>query len=141
MAQYRLLPGALRMPSWEHLLSGVSHEGVEELLSWQVQDAHGRKTSLAELVAGWCAHVIRLREDVSLGRDQASSWSKFDYIAALHLRDRLSVGVQGAPESLREIAMPVMGQADEQFRRFTEADVHGLVSRVDPGNTDPAAWW
>lgn len=124
-----------------HFLLGLDEDQVAVLTAFEVHEAHDRITSLAELVAGWAGHVDRLISETTRSVSDRDIWTEHDYVAALHLRDRLAAGLKSAPESVTSLAKDAVAAADLRFESWTIGDSKRLLARVVPSTELGPDWW
>jgi hypothetical protein len=116
---------------------------VNDLLA-QIEIAlpHGRSRRLSEVVAGWGQHVQRLQAERYVNIETAPDvWGIHDYIAALHLRDLVNIGLDQSPLEMRSMAMVIITDADNAFKSFTEPDRRGAIEQFSGERHESEAWW
>lgn len=124
------------------LLAGLNAEEIAALQACSIVEGAGHRTSLADLVAGWAAHVQRFEDDSALSWDDVDAWTEHDYLAALHLRDRVASALEEVPTTERHLAERVLLEVDARFDGFTGPDEERLLARVLPGEElGTSSWW
>jgi hypothetical protein len=120
----------------------LDSEMTADLNSLFVRVAPEREMSMAELLAGWAAHVGRLkREAVAESGDDLDQWGAHDLLAALSLRDLIASGSRSAdPETIVEIEGRARA-ADLDFFALTRADERGVVRRFADRRAAEGWWW
>lgn len=108
-----------------------------DLTSSLVDLGEGRATPLLELVDAWAGHVLRLFHEARADVDPRNAWGLHDFVAALHIRDRVQQGLDQLPDDPQP---PATVQAvDELFLSFTANVVGRLVAAVRDLPDQP--WW
>jgi hypothetical protein len=107
---------------------------------------HGNSRTVAELVAGWAAHVRRLAAERDRDAADRDVWTAHDYVAALLIRRFVARALEGLDDAgLRERTAVAVTRVDDELRGFTEPDGRGLVrgfAADDAGTPDPVReWW
>lgn len=118
------------------------NDELGELANVIVGLPHGKTKTLAELVAGWKVHVIRLRDD---SRPSAAitpfAWGAHDYVAALNLRSLVSQGIAQASSEVQDRARSIVASSDEILISYTEPDVNEVVERFAGERHPEHEWW
>jgi hypothetical protein len=129
------------MDSLRRFFPELSDEEVTQLVEVEVSLPHGRTASLAELLAGWAAHVDRLDADAQRDVERVDSWTEHDYVAALHIRDQVeqALGVAAAPT--QRLAVEHLARADARFEGMTSPDVEHLLDSVIDRSEAGSGWW
>jgi hypothetical protein len=132
-------------------LSGFEDElSPAELLDLQeitVSLSTDRKISLISLVKGWAKHVDRLEtEHSSTHASDPCSWTVWDYIAALLLRDRIAETITLISDPLGSKTRAwVEKKPDAKLYSFTQADDSGIFARfaseIAEENLFSKGWW
>jgi hypothetical protein len=121
---------------------GLGDDEVAELVATEVPLSYGRTSSLAELLAGWAAHVDRLDAEAQRATEHVESWTEHDYVAALHIRDQVEQGLLAAADSVRRLAVDYLARADGRFKVMTSPDSEHLLDVViDRGERGEGWWW
>ncbi len=143
MAQYRVLPG--EVTSWMDRLRRyfpeMGDDEIAQLAATEVSLSHGRTSSLAELLAGWAAHVDQLDAEAQRTTEHADSWTEHDYVAALHIRDRVEQGLLAAPDAVRHLAADCLARADGKFEVMTIPDNEHLLEVIVSRSERGEGWW
>jgi hypothetical protein len=107
-----------------------------------VMVAPEREMSMAELLAGWAAHVDRLRREATADTDgDAGPWGAHDLLAALSLRDSIASGSRSFDETIGAEIEARARVADLDFLAFTSADERGVVRRFADRAPTKGHWW
>jgi hypothetical protein len=118
-----------------------------ELQEITVSLSTDRKISLSALIKGWAKHVDRLEsEHSSIHASNPGSWTVWDYIASLLLRDRVAETTALISDPLgSKIRAWVEKQPDAKLCSFTQADDSGIFARfaseVAEENLFSKGWW
>lgn len=129
------------MADVRRFLPGLNDDQFETLTSYEVLEAHNRVTTLAELVAGWTAHVDRIEAESTRSLGDRDVWAEHDFVAMLHLRDRLAAGLQQAPTRIAALVEPLVLASDQRFEAITAPDSTQLLERVVPEPERGTDWW
>jgi hypothetical protein len=118
-----------------------------ELQEITVSLSADRKISLIALVKGWAKHVDRLEsEHASTRASDAGSWTVWDYIATLLLRDRIAEMTALISDPLgSRIRVWVETKPDAKLYSFTQTDDSGIFARfaseVAEEDLFSKGWW
>lgn len=97
--------------------------------------------SFRELATAWTQHVQRLVSEQDKDIAESSVWGIHDYIAALYIRDRVSVARESGQEIISEKDMSQLDLVDRDFTVYTELDHGSLLTKIEPVEPDDSAWW
>jgi hypothetical protein len=99
----------------------------------------GEPIYLLDIVDSWARHVLRLAVEAAAPPDPtANTWGAHDYIAALHIRDRLEHALS-TTQPVVELAC--VAATDELFRRFTVIDESGKLRGCGVDVPLEPWWW
>lgn len=99
----------------------------------------GRSVYLLDLVDAWAADVWLFANEAAAPTDPlADDRTVFDFIAALHLRNRLDRALRAIDG---DVALSCVAAADELFRRFTVFDGTQTLQRGYPDARREPWWW
>jgi hypothetical protein len=120
---------------------------MEQLNSIEVFLSPNRCRPLRSLIDGWTKHVARLDlEHRSLHADDPTTWTAWDYIAALLIRDWVEEGMGLLVGSVERKVREMVKWHDARFCSFTGPDVGHLFARfasdaADEDLVDKNWWW
>lgn len=93
------------------------------------------------LVKAWGQHVQKLVDDQRKEICEPDVWGIHDYIAALYIRDRLSIECARQQSAVPEADRSLLETVDRAFEAFTEPDHERLLIRLEPIVYDNSRWW
>jgi len=99
------------------------------------------RADLASLLASWGSQVRRLAEESVAGATPRDPRTEHDVVGALHARDRLQQGLNGASDQVRALAAGLVEHFDRVFREATVEDEGGLLEMVTGEPVTGTGWW
>ena len=89
-----------------------------------------RKISLITLIKGWVKHVERLEsEHSSKHASDPETWTAWDYIATLLLRDHIEEAIASVSDPLGSKIRVWIKMVDAELCSFTQTDDSGIFAR------------
>lgn len=123
----------------------LSPAELHQLEEVSIKISHDRRISLLSLVNGWAEHVNRLEtEHSSKHASDPTSWTVWDYIAALKLRDWTEEGIASLPEPLGAKIRAHLTESDAKLRSFTHPDddvFARFASEIADEDLFEKSWW